>query len=173
MESLSKSVSAEQVQTTVGPVKAHLCKTAAASLLNKLFMIQHFHNGIDLSKHQLSVISSAQDRAAVLKDFSAHVKEILGTLSQLVTDKNLDKFMEYLGEETKNLAARLGKQGAIDKKVERQIRLDLIERCRQMHDDFIQESKKSARLPAVRSAFANALNLQSLRQGCYLGFGGD
>ena len=40
-------------------------------------------------------------------------------LNQLVQDKNLDDFMGILGEETKNLAARLGKQGAIDKKVER------------------------------------------------------
>ena len=35
--------------------------------------------------------------------------------------------MGILCEETKNLAARLGKQGAMDKKVERQIKSDLVQ----------------------------------------------
>ena len=109
----------------------------------------------------------------MLKDFSAHIKEILGTLSQHVTDKSLDKFVDYLGEETKNLAARLGKQGPIDKKVERQIRLDLTERCRQLHEDFLRESKSSTKLKSSRTAFANALDLQTLRQNCYLGLNGE
>ena len=71
-------------------------------------------------------ISSNNDRCAVLGEFAAHIKDILGMLNQLVQDKNLDEFMGILGEEAKNLAARLGKQGAIDKKVERSIKSDLM-----------------------------------------------
>jgi hypothetical protein len=74
------------------------------------------------------------------------------------------------------LAARLGKQGAIDKKVERQIRLDLTERCKQKLDEFIKDSSKSQSSNVVREcrlAFATALNLLSLKQNCFLGFEGD
>lgn len=51
--------------------------------------------------------------------------------------------MDILGEETKNLAARLGKQGTIDKKVERQIKLDLSERYQAKLDEFIKTAAKS------------------------------
>lgn len=130
-----KSVSADQFVSLTRPVKAHLCKTNALQLLNNLFMIQAFHNGIDLSKLKLSkeaTISTQADRQLLEKEFSAHVKEILGSLNNLVQDRNLDLFMEVLAEQTKNLAARLGKQGPIDKKVERAIKLELTERCLQL-----------------------------------------
>lgn len=82
--------------------------------------------------------------------------------------------MECLGEETKNLAARLGKQGAIDKKVERQIKIDLMEKCRQSHEDFVHSFKQSpARLGDYREAYVNAINLLSLRLCCFLGFSGE
>jgi hypothetical protein len=111
--------------SAIGPVKAYLCKTQAQSLLNKLCSIQAFHNGVNLDKFTLSrvndtpTISSNSDRLEIIKEFTAHIKDILSMLNQLVQDKNLDDFMGILGEETKNLAARLGKQDAIDKKVER------------------------------------------------------
>ena len=50
--------------------------------------------------------------------------------------------MEFLGDQTKNLAARLGKQGAIDKKVERQIRLDLQERSRSQLEELTKSTAK-------------------------------
>ena len=37
----------------------------------------------------------------------------------------MEAFLTYLGENTKNLAVRLGKQGSLDKKVERALRLEL------------------------------------------------
>ena len=40
--------------------------------------------------------------------------------------KDLRGYMTYLSEEVKNLAARLGKVGVIDKKVEKSIRAELV-----------------------------------------------
>jgi len=86
--------------------------------------------------------------------------------------------MDILGEETKNLAARLGKQGAIDKKVEKQIRLDLTEQCKLKLDEFMKTAAKSQssageKVRECRFAFAAALNLMALKHNCFLGFEGD
>ena len=46
----------------------------------------------------------------------------------MIQERDVKGFMELLSEEVKNLAARLGKVGAIDKKVERGIKSDLMAR---------------------------------------------
>ena len=62
------------------PVKAYLCKNLATSILNKLFLSQAFHNGIDFSTafapgkltmldEDTPTIATAQDRNLAIKTF--------------------------------------------------------------------------------------------------------
>jgi hypothetical protein len=85
-----------------------------------------------------------------------------------VQDRNLDAFMTNLSEETKNLAARLGKVGAIDKKVERAIKTELMERAQLAVETFTKS--KDLSVISCRNAFNESLNLLLLRNNCYLGF---
>lgn len=73
--------------SAIGPVKAYLCKTQTQSLLNKIVSIQAFHNGINLEKFPLTrvndtaTISSNADRLEIIKEFTAHIKDILSMLN--------------------------------------------------------------------------------------------
>jgi hypothetical protein len=51
---------------------------------------------------------------------------IIEQLFTLLINKEIKDFVEVLSEEVKNLAARLGKTGTLDKKVEKQIKSDLL-----------------------------------------------
>ena len=44
------NITADQVDAIWNPVKAFLCKSHAATLLNKLITIQAFHNDLDLNR---------------------------------------------------------------------------------------------------------------------------
>jgi F0F1-type ATP synthase membrane subunit b/b' len=51
---------------------------------------------------------------------------IIEQLFTLLINKEIKDFVEVLSEQVKNLAARLGKTGTLDKKVEKQIKSDLL-----------------------------------------------
>jgi hypothetical protein len=51
---------------------------------------------------------------------------IIEQLFTLLINKEIKDFVEVLSEEVKNLAARLGKTGTLDKKVEKLIKSDLL-----------------------------------------------
>ena len=118
------------------PVKAYLCKAQGMNLLNKLFMAQAFHNGIDLNTafqpgklttvEEQVVVTTAADRAIVIKAFQKHLQLIFAEMASYLSDNDIESFMSYLGENAKNLACRLGKQGTMDKKVERALKMDLL-----------------------------------------------
>ena len=54
-----------------------------------------------------------------MKVFQKHLQAIFNDLSSFISENKLESFIGYLDENAKNLAVRLGKQGALDKKVER------------------------------------------------------
>ena len=56
---------------------------------------------------------------ATLKKFQKHIKIIIEQLFTLLINKEIKDFVDVLSEEVKNLAARLGKTGTLDKKVEK------------------------------------------------------
>ena len=56
--------------------------------------------------------------------------------------------MEYLSENAKNLACRLGKQGNLDKKVERATKLELMALERGPLDDWLQTIATSPGIPS-------------------------
>ena len=169
------------------PVKAHLCKNLATSILNKLFMAQAFHNGIDFSAAfapgKLSVqedgetptIATAQDRNLAIKAFQKHLQTIFGDLGSLVQEKDLEAFLAYLGENAKNLAVRLGKQGSLDKKVERALRLELQAQEKAPLEEWLQLVAVSPGVPSAdnlaecQKMALHALNLTALQMGRFLG----
>ena len=71
-------------------------------------------------------MSSVADRALVVKKFQAHIKEIFVQLGACVQEKRFHDFFDYAADNIKNLAVRLGKQGAMDKKVEKSIKQRLL-----------------------------------------------
>ena len=85
--------------------------------------------------------------------------------------------MNYLNDEILNLAARLGKQGAIDKKVERKIKSDLMQSQSNWLEEWLPSQKlapgdgsvKPEQIKSYKAAFSHALNVLSLRFNCFLG----
>ena len=60
----------------------------------------------------------------------------------------MEGFVGYLGENAKNLACRLGKQGSLDKKVERSFKLELMAQEKSVVDDWLQLIKVSPGIPS-------------------------
>jgi len=58
-------------------------------------------------------------------------------LGYLCTERSFDDFFAYLGENIKNTAVRLGKQGTMDKKVERACKQSLMERFTRPLTEFL------------------------------------
>jgi len=61
----------------------------------------------------------------------------------------------YLSENAKNLACRLGKQGAIDKKVERSLKQELLAQEKSPLNDWIQTGALSLGVPTRDPAVLN------------------
>ena len=47
------------------PVKAFLCKHIATGLLNKLYMTQAFHNGVDFNTAFAGKLTMVEDQAVI------------------------------------------------------------------------------------------------------------
>jgi len=85
--------------------------------------------------------------------------------------------MGYLGENAKNLACRLGKQGALDKKVERSFKLELMALERTPLDEWLQlvsvspgnPSRDPSTIQECREMAMHAFNLKALQQLRFLG----
>jgi len=56
--------------------------------------------------------------------------------------------MGYIGENAKNLACRLGKQGSLDKKVERALKLELMAQEKTPLDEWLQMVTVSPGIPS-------------------------
>jgi len=80
--------------------------------------------------------------------------------------------MDYLGEEAKNLGARLGKTGVLDKKIERGIRNELMAKFKTEVDTWVESTSDNSPTDC-RKAVYHLLNYLSVRQDCYLGFSAD
>ena len=99
-------------------------------------MSQAFHNGIDFSTafqpgklttvNDEVIITTAQDRATVIKSYQKHLQVIFNDMAALISESDIESFLGYVAENAKNLACRLGKQGALDKKVERALKSELL-----------------------------------------------
>jgi hypothetical protein len=63
---------------------------------------------------------------------------IFNDLATFIQENDLDQFMGYLAENAKNLACRLGKQGALDKKVERSLKQELMALEKGPLDEWLQ-----------------------------------
>ena len=80
---MEKQMEEDEFLAVWTPVKAHLSKQVAASLLNKLIMSQAFHNSIDFTVafapgklttvDDEPVVATAQDRAIAAKAFQKHI----------------------------------------------------------------------------------------------------
>ena len=98
-------------------------------------MTQAFHNGIDFNTafagkltmvEDQAVILTAKDREVAKKAFQTHIQVIFTDMHTFISENDIESLMGYLAENAKNLACRLGKQGNLDKKVERTIKLELM-----------------------------------------------
>ncbi len=77
-------------------------------------------------------------------------------LEQKILSKDLNGFVGLLSEEIKNLGCRLGKTGPLDKKVERQIKGDLLARFKKATDDALDNQKSDEAL-SYASAYLGTL----------------
>jgi len=48
-DNLKKQLDEDEFNAVWTPIKAYLCKSIGSSVLNKLYMTQAFHNGIDFA----------------------------------------------------------------------------------------------------------------------------
>ena len=92
----------------------------------------------------------------------------------------MDQFIEYLTEEGKNLAARLGKT-SLDKKVEKAIKQELMAKFYKELEEWLQTTKDSPgnlsnneeRYNECRAISMNAFNFLAVKSDCFLGLTGD
>ena len=77
-------------------------------------------------------------------------------LEQKILSKDLNGFVGLLSEEIKKLVCRLGKTGLLDKKVERQIKGDLLARFKKATDDALDNQKSDEAL-SYASAYLGTL----------------
>lgn len=62
------------------------------------------------------------DQKDFMKKFQKHIRDIFEMLEQLIAKNDLYGFVTCLSNEIKNLCCRLGKTGAMDKKLERALK---------------------------------------------------
>jgi hypothetical protein len=55
----------------------------------------------------------------ITSKFQAHIKEIFVELGVRIKENRFNEYFDIIAENIKNLAVRLGKQGVMDKKVEK------------------------------------------------------
>ena len=79
-----------------------------------------------------------------------------------IESRDLVGFMSHLSDEIKNLGCRLGKTGPLDKKVERQIKSDLLSQFKTAADSAIETA-------AVNESLINSIHYLAVLQGCYTG----
>lgn len=154
-------------------------------LLNKIVTVQAFHNNVNLSQfEQLSLdpqtkekaILTQPDRALVVKRFQKHIQEIFNTLGTMITERKFEEFFAFAGENVKNLAVRLGKQGAMDKKVEKQIKATLLQDFKEPLDKWVAGSTDFNIKDVVaecKKGSALCLNFMLIVSNCFLGFTGE
>ena len=65
---------------------------------------------------------------ATVKKLQKHLSAIFELLCERISNNDVQTTLQILNEEVKNLAARLGKVTGLDKKVERQIKTDLLQK---------------------------------------------
>jgi hypothetical protein len=82
-------------------------------------------------------VSVENNRNATLKKFQKHIREIFINLEEKINQQDLNGFVALLSEEIKNLGCRLGKTGPLDKKVEKQIKGDLLLKFKTLSDEAI------------------------------------
>lgn len=126
----------------------HLTKSITEPLLEGILKIQCFHNEVKYEENFVPTIRKLQK----------HLQEIFVRLRETCQQKKPDAFVECLSEEIKNLAARLGKVGALDKKVERQIKSTLMSKFKDTAAALQAEDASSE-----YKAFYNALQYQAVR----------
>ena len=152
--------------------------------------IQAFHNDINLQnnpektlsrdpKTKLYYIATQADRLLIAKKFQPHIKEIFLQLNSCVQEKRFTDFFSSIAENVKNLAIRLGKQGVMDKKVEKAIKQGLLVEFEKPVLDWMQ-SKDAEGLPEgkidapqlvlqMKKVTAQVFNWFMILQGFYLG----
>ena len=98
-------------------------------------------------------------------------------LEYTCTERHFDEFFGYLAENIKNTAVRLGKQGTMDKKVERAIKQSLLERfttpltefCTSKNEEGLPEIAGKELTGGLRMAVSRVMNLLAVEDGSYLG----
>ena len=83
-------------------------------------------------------------------------------LEMKLESKDLVGFVAYLSEEIKNLGFRLGKTGPLDKKVERQMKTDLLNQFKEAAENAISNQ-------SVQESLTNTIHYLCVLQGCYTG----
>ena len=120
-------------------------------------MTQAFHNGIDFNTafagkltmvEDQAVIVTAKDREVAKKAFQTHIQVIFTDMHTFISENDIESFMGYLGENAKNLACRLGKQGNLDKKIERTMKIELMAQEKGALDDWLQLVAASPGIPS-------------------------
>jgi len=102
---------------------------------------------------------------------------IFADLGSLLNENDIEAFLGYVAENAKNLAIRLGKQGTLDKKVEKSLKQDLLAQEKSLLDEWLQLVSVSPGIPSRDPAVLNecrivtmrAFSLLALQQIRYLG----
>lgn len=97
-----------------------------------------------------------------MKKFQKHIRDIFEMLEQLIAKNDLYGFVTCLSNEIKNLCCRLGKTGAMDKKLERALKQDLLVKLK-------KECETCCEKRLTDEALYAAIEYQALLGGKWIG----